>query len=134
MIMTIIEIETKGRVDVIDITDQVAKALGDCDIDAGICLVYSLHTTTGIAINEADGPLISDILDLLEKIAPEGAGYRHDLGDGNAHAHLRAMILGNSAMIPIEGRRLDLGTWQRILFFELDGPRRRRVFVRAVSD
>jgi len=134
MIMTIIEIETKGRADVIDITDRVCETLRDCDKDSGICLVYSLHTTTGITINEADGPLIRDILDLLEKIAPEGAGYRHDRGDGNAHAHLRAMILGNSVMIPVEGRRLDLGTWQRILFFELDGPRRRRVFVRVVSD
>ena len=128
-----IEIETAGRVDVVDITDRVSQALREIGHEAGICLVYSLHSTTGLAINEADGPLISDILNLLERIAPEGAGYQHDRGDGNAHAHLRALILGNSVMIPVEDGRLNLGTWQRILFFELDGPRRRRIFVRVVS-
>ena len=130
--MVMIEIETAGRVDVVDITDRVSQALRESGGEAGICLVYSLHTTTGLAINEADGPLISDILNLLERIAPVGAGYQHDRGDGNAHAHLRAMILGNSVMIPVEDGRLNLGTWQRILFFELDGPRRRRIFVRFV--
>lgn len=130
--MVMIEIETAGRVDVVDITDRVSQALRESSGEAGICLVYSLHTTTGLAINEADGPLISDILNLLERIAPVRAGYQHDRGDGNAHAHLRAMILGNSVMIPVEDGRLNLGTWQRILFFELDGPRRRRIFVRFV--
>ena len=130
--MIMIEIETAGRVDVVDITDRVSQALQESSGEAGICLVYSLHTTTGLAINEADGPLISDILNLLERIAPVRAGYQHDRGDGNAHAHLRAMILGNSVMIPVEDGRLNLGTWQRILFFELDGPRRRRIFVRFV--
>jgi secondary thiamine-phosphate synthase enzyme len=133
MIMTIIEVETRKSLDVVDITDRVIEALRECEIDAGICLVYSLHTTTGLAINEADGPLIRDILNLLEKIAPEGAGYQHDRGDGNAHAHLRAMILGNSVMIPVEEGRLVMGIWQRILFFELDGPRERRILVRGIS-
>ena len=130
--MIMIEIETAGRVDVVDITDRVSQALRESGVKAGICLVYSLHPTTGLAINEADGPLISDILNLLERIAPVGAGYQHDRADGNAHAHLRAMILGNSVMIPVENGLLNLGTWQRILFFELDGPRRRRIFVRFV--
>ena len=73
--------------------------------------------------------LIIDILNLVgENCSKGGAGYKHDRGDGNAHAHLRATLLGNSVIIPVEGRRLALGTWQRILFFELDGPRRRSRF------
>jgi secondary thiamine-phosphate synthase enzyme len=129
-----IEIDTGKPVDVVDITDHVAQALRESGIENGICLVYTLHTTTGLTVNEADGALIEDILNLLERIAPRGAGYRHDRGDGNAHAHLRAILLGSSVVIPVERMRLALGTWQRILFFELDGPRRRSVFVRIIPD
>ena len=70
----------------------------------------------------------------LKRVAPKGAGYRHDRGNGNAHAHLRAALLGNSVMIPVEKGRLELGTWQRILFLEFDGPRRRRISVRIVGE
>ena len=76
-----IEIDTGKPVDVVDITDHVAQALRENGVENGICLVYSLHTTTGLTVNEADGALIEDILDLLERIAPIGAGYRHDRGD-----------------------------------------------------
>jgi len=73
-------------------------------------------------------------LNLLERLVPQAAGYLHDRSDGNAHAHLRAALLGSSIVIPVEQKRLALGTWQRILFLELDGPRRRKVFVKAVAD
>lgn len=128
-----IEIESGKSVDVIDITDRVEMTMRESHVDNGICLVYSLHTTTGLTVNEADDALIKDILNFLQRIAPNGAGYHHDRGDGNAHAHLQATLLGNSVIIPVEGRRLALGTWQRVLFFELDGPRRRRIFVRIIS-
>jgi len=129
-----IEIETRKSVDVVDITDHVMRTMRESDVENGILLVYSLHTTTGLAINEADEALINDILNLLQRIAPRGAGYQHDRGDGNAHAHLQATLLGNSLLIPIEGGRLVMGMWQRILFFELDGPRRRSIFVRVLAD
>jgi secondary thiamine-phosphate synthase enzyme len=132
--MIMIEIDTGKPLDVVDITDQVELTLRESGVENGICLVYSLHTTTGLTVNEADGALINDILDLLQRIAPKGAGYQHDRGDGNAHAHLQATLLGNSVIIPVEMRRLALGTWQRILFFELDGPRRRSIFVRVLAD
>ncbi|HPS92817.1 MAG TPA: secondary thiamine-phosphate synthase enzyme YjbQ [Methanothrix sp.] len=128
-----IEIESNKSVEVIDITDQVDRALRESGAEYGVLLVYSLHTTTGLVINEADSALINDLLGLLQRIVPQGAGYQHDLGDGNAHAHLRATLLGNSLVIPIEKRMLVMGTWQRILFFEFDGPRKRKVFVRALT-
>ncbi|OPY50302.1 MAG: hypothetical protein A4E49_02777 [Methanosaeta sp. PtaU1.Bin112] len=132
--MIMIEIESRKSVDVIDITDQVERAVEESRAENGVVLVYSLHTTTGLAINEADEALINDILNLLQRIAPRGAGYQHDRGDGNAHAHLQAMLLGNSLLIPFEKRRLIMGMWQRILFFELDGPRKRRVSVKLLAD
>ncbi len=132
--MSMIDIETGKRTEALDITSKVSQALLESGIKSGICIVYSLHTTTALTINEADDALINDILSLLERIAPKGAGYEHDRGDGNAHAHLRAALLGNSATIPVEDGRLALGTWQRIIFLEFDGPRRRRIFVRIVVD
>jgi secondary thiamine-phosphate synthase enzyme len=127
-----IEIDTHKAVEVIDITSRVEEALQKSRIEDGICLVYTLHTTTGLTINESDPNLVQDILKLLATLVPQGNGYLHDRSDGNAHAHMRSMLLGNSAVIPVEQKRLILGTWQRILFFELDGPRRRKILVRGI--
>ena len=129
-----IEIDTKKQAEIIDITSSVEKELTDSTVQSGICLVYTLHTTTGITVNEAEGGLMQDIMRLMDTLVPQGIGYKHDRSDGNAHAHLRSMLIGNSAIIPIEKGKLALGTWQRILFIEQDGPRHRRVYFKAVSD
>jgi secondary thiamine-phosphate synthase enzyme len=120
-----IEIETKKSIEVVDITSQVQKIIEESTLEGGLCLVYTLHTTTGITINEAESGLIQDILNLLSTLVPQGTGYLHDRTDGNAHAHLQAVLLGNSTAVAFDRRRLILGTWQRILFLELDGPRRK---------
>jgi secondary thiamine-phosphate synthase enzyme len=129
-----IEIETTKAVEAIDITGAVERLLEKSGVKEGICLVYTLHTTTGIIINEAEPNLIQDLLDLMADLVPRDKGYGHDRLDGNAHAHLRAIMLGNSAAIPVEKGDLMLGTWQRILFLEMDGPRRRRIFAKVLSD
>lgn len=129
-----IEIVTSRQIEIVDITDGIERYVNDCGREKGICLVYSLHTTTALIINEADEALLNDILKLMEKIAPQAAGYQHDRGDGNAHAHLRAALLGNSVIIPVENGGLALGTWQRILFIEMDGPRKRRLSIRIIGD
>jgi len=128
------EIETANQSEIVDITAGVERHVQESGIANGICLVYSLHTTTALIINEADDALLNDILELMERIVPRGAGYEHDWGDGNAHAHLRAALLGSSVVIPVEKGRLALGTWQRVLFIELDGPRKRRISVRLMRD
>jgi secondary thiamine-phosphate synthase enzyme len=128
------EIVTSRQIEIVDITDGIERYVNDCGRENGICLVYSLHTTTALIINEADEALLNDILKLMERIAPQAAGYQHDRGDGNAHAHLRAALLGNSVIIPVENGGLALGTWQRILFIEMDGPRKRRLSVRMIGD
>ncbi|MGB7544472.1 MAG: secondary thiamine-phosphate synthase enzyme YjbQ [Methanothrix sp.] len=128
------EIVTSRQIEIVDITDGIERYVNDCGREKGICLVYSLHTTTALIINEADEALLNDILKLMERIAPQAAGYQHDRGDGNAHAHLRAALLGNSVIIPVEKGGLALGTWQRILFLEMDGPRKRRLSIRMIGD
>lgn len=124
-----IELSTTRGSEVVDITPHVQRAVRESGVIDGICLVYTLHTTTAVIVNEAESGLLMDIIDKIKEIVP-GAGYRH--GD-NGPAHLQASILGNSAAVPVENGMLRLGTWQRILFVELDGPRRRRVGVKVIG-
>ncbi len=125
--MDVIEIETRERVEIIDITHEVERHAGGEAV-----LVYTPHTTTAIVINEAEGGLLRDIIDVLSKLVPRGAGYEHDRIDSNADAHIKATLLGNAVVVPVSNGKLALGTWQRVLFVELDGPRIRRVFVKRL--
>ncbi len=128
-----IEINTSRRVEVVDITSDVQKEVEKSGVKDGIAVVYTPHTTTAIVINENEPGLGKDIVFVLDKLVPRGAGYTHDEIDNNADSHLRAMLLGNSVVVPITNGRLELGTWQRILFLELDGPRSRRVIVKVIE-
>lgn len=125
-----IKIRTKSRIEIIDITRDVENLVDN--VEEGIALIYTPHTTTAIIVNEAESGLLEDILDTIQRLVPP-AEYKHNRIDNNADAHLRATILGNSAIVPLTNGKLDLGTWQRILFVELDGPRTRKVLVRVVS-
>jgi secondary thiamine-phosphate synthase enzyme len=118
-----IEIKTNQRIELVDITKEAQNIL---DIDTGVLVAYCTHTTAGIYVNENESGLREDILMLLEKLVPPQS-YKHDRVDNNADSHLKAILIGNSAVIPVENGRLCLGTWQRLFFCEFDGPRRRKV-------
>jgi secondary thiamine-phosphate synthase enzyme len=128
-----IAVSTKEGTELIDITHEVQALVSQNRVESGICVVSTRHTTTGIIINENEAGLKSDILNLLDRLVPRGKGYFHDRIDDNAHAHLRAMLLGSSVTIPIEHGSLALGTWQSIFLVECDGPRRREVAVSVLS-
>lgn len=122
-----LKIETSKHVELVDITSEVQEEVRKSEITEGICLIITRHTTAGIIINENESGLKEDILDLLTKLVPTGAGYRHDRIDDNADSHLRAVLLGASEILPVSEGKLELGTWQRIFFAEMDGPRNRTV-------
>ena len=124
-----LKIETSKRIELVDITSQVQEEVRKSEIPEGICLISTRHTTAGVIINENESGLKEDILDLLNKLVPAGAGYRHDRIDNNADSHLRAVLLGASETLPVSEGKLELGTWQRIFFAEMDGPRSRTVNV-----
>jgi len=128
-----LEIETRESTELINITSEVKGIVKRKSVDSGICVIFTKHTTTGIIINENEAGLKNDILMLLNELIPKGKGYLHDQIDDNAHAHLRSVVLGSSATIPIENGTLALGTWQSIFFVECDGPRRREVCVTVVK-
>ncbi len=122
-------IRTRERHEMVDITSRVIDAVKDSGVTDGICLVYVPHATAAVVINEnADPNVCQDILQALAGLIPAGR-WRHDRIDDNADAHIKAAILGPGESIPVHGGRLMLGTWQRIMLVELDGPRERRVLV-----
>ena len=127
------DIQTTTRTELIDITDRVRAAVKESGIKDGICVISTRHTTSGITVNENERGLRADILEMLETLVPENKSYAHNQIDNNADSHLRAVLLGNSATIPIGDGHLVLGTWQSIFFVELDGPRNRSVNVKIVE-
>lgn len=123
-----LQIDTDERVTVVDVTDDVAAAVPD-DVEEGVCTVFVRHTTAGVCVNEREQRLLTDLEDALERLVPADEQYSHDRLDGNADAHLRAMLLGCSVAVPVRDGDLALGTWQSVLFVECDGPRTRTVDV-----
>lgn len=123
-----------------DITKLVRDALQQFPVTDGLALINTLHTTCAIFINEFQAALIGDLKNLIQRLVPERDGYRHDdprFSDcerGNAHAHLRAALLGRSLAVGISHGELTLGRFQSIIFAELDGPRRREITVQVIGE
>jgi secondary thiamine-phosphate synthase enzyme len=126
----IIEVETLAPRECLDLTERVREVVKRSGVDSGLCHVMVLHSTAAVVVNEFDDPNIGeDVLAALARAVPEHAGWLHDRIDDNAHAHIQATLLGPSELVPVAHGDLVLGTWQRILLVELDGPRRRGVSV-----
>jgi secondary thiamine-phosphate synthase enzyme len=125
-----IQVKTKARNELIDITPQVEKVVEESGIAEGICVLAVPHTTAAVTVNEnADPSVKADIIAKLSELAPEGDRYRHM--EGNADAHIKATLVGPSETLLVRGGRLSLGTWQGVFFCEFDGPRTRRVVIRV---
>ncbi|NQT90724.1 MAG: YjbQ family protein [Candidatus Omnitrophica bacterium] len=125
-------VQTHSTSELIDITQEVEKAVAACKVKDGICAIYIPHTTACVCINEnADPSVQSDIRNTLDKLIPRDAGYDH--AEGNSDAHVKASIIGSSRIILIESGRLLLGRWQGIYFCEFDGPRKRKVILKVLG-
>ncbi|MGA9379185.1 MAG: secondary thiamine-phosphate synthase enzyme YjbQ [Phormidium sp.] len=143
IIHQIIEIETSEGISIFNITPQINEFLQHTGIKNGQVLIFSRHTTTALAINENEERLLEDVKVYLRKLAPETDKYLHnDLHlrvvpedePMNAHSHLMSMMLSTSEIVPIVEGKLALGTWQSVLFFDLDGPRKRTVFLQISGE
>lgn len=121
---------TRSRVEMIDITDQVSKAVMEAGVEDGICHLFVPHTTAAITINEnADPNVIKDITTHMSKVVPDDGGYKH--AEGNSDGHIKSSLFGVSLTVFVQAGRLVMGTWQGIYFCEFDGPRNRQVYVRV---
>lgn len=128
-----IAIKTDWRNQMLDITSIVQKSVIESGVKSGICYILVPHTTAAVTINEsADTDVANDILETLSKLIPYKDSYRH--AEGNSDAHIKASLIGDTAMLIIEDGRLVLGTWQGIFFCEFDGPRNRNLIIKIVDD
>ncbi len=126
--MIAVDISSKQREEMIDITSIIEEKLELSKLADGICFVFVPHTTAAICINESyDSSVKHDILSFLSKAVPKKALYRHL--EGNSDAHIKASIIGSSVAIFFKGRKLLLGRWQGIFFCEFDGPRDRKAYI-----
>jgi secondary thiamine-phosphate synthase enzyme len=132
----------------VDMTDDVRELVERSDVQNGMALVYSPHTTCAVLINERERGFIEDFAGLMEELVPIKGAYRHDDLDArienleddpheipNGHAHCRQALLGSASQaIPIVQGELQLGRWQRVFFLELDRARDRRVLIQVMGD
>ena len=115
-----------------DVTEQVNDAVRRSGVEDGVCHLFVPHTTAGLVINEnADPDVGRDLLEKLEALVPSDASYHHL--EGNAHAHIKSTLIGQSAAAPVSDGRLALGRWQAVFFAEFDGPREREVLVTVAA-
>jgi secondary thiamine-phosphate synthase enzyme len=127
-----IAVATVSQRELIDITEQVQEVVAASGIPAGVCILYTPHTTSGLIINEgADPDVRRDILGALDRIVPSDYPYRHR--EGNSPAHLMAALTGASITVFVSRSRLQLGTWQRLFFCEFDGPRQRSLWWKILA-
>ena len=122
-------VKTSRKNELLDITQKVHHIVNTADVEDGIALVYTLHTSAAIVVLENwDPSIIDDFLTIMHKLVPEG-GWKHDKVDGNGAAHLKSTILGPSRSFPVVEGKLFLGKWQNISLAEFDGPREREIVV-----
>jgi secondary thiamine-phosphate synthase enzyme len=117
-----LSIRTRGEGDILDITGEVAEALVETELKNGIVTVFVPGSTGALTTIEYEPGLLKDLPNLLERIAPKNLVYEHEKRwhDGNGHSHVRASLIGPSLTVPFTNGRLTLGTWQQIVFIELD--------------
>lgn len=124
-------LSTGRRKEFLDITDGVQAAVGRLGLKEGAALVFVPHTTAGVTVNEGADPAVAqDLAGVLERLIPASGPYRH--AEGNSDAHAQSVMAGPSCLLPVEGGRIRLGTWQRVFFCEFDGPRSREVWVQPL--
>ena len=128
-----LRVKTLKREVLINITNDINKIVRNSNIKEGVCRIFVPHTTAGITINEnADPAVMKDIINYLNKLIPQTAGFSHM--EGNSDAHIKASLTGPSLDVIIHNGRLMLGTWQGIFLCEYDGSRNRKVYVQVSGE
>jgi secondary thiamine-phosphate synthase enzyme len=127
------DITTTTKVSTTDITARVRAAVTRAKVTEGICVISTVHTTAGVFVNEnADPNVQRDLISQLGKLVPRDEEFRHE--EGNADAHIKAVLTGNDVTLSVRDGALVLGTWQGIYFADYDGPRDRHATVTVIGD
>jgi secondary thiamine-phosphate synthase enzyme len=132
----LLRMETPGNGHIVDITEGVASVVRTADVQRGLVAVFATGSTVAITTMEYEPGGVHDLQALLERLIPSEAEYQHNVRnhDTNAHAHLRAAVIGPSKTIPLLDGALALGIWQQVVLIDFDDrPRRRTVTVQVLS-
>jgi secondary thiamine-phosphate synthase enzyme len=132
----LLRLETSGEAHIIDLTEGVEAVVRQSGVAAGVVSVFVTGSTAAVTTMEYEPGGVADLRELVERLVPREGSYQHNVlnGDDNAHAHLRASVIGPSETVPLVAGRLVLGTWQQIVLVDFDDrPRRREVHVQVVS-
>ncbi|KYK24539.1 secondary thiamine-phosphate synthase enzyme [Thermoplasmatales archaeon SM1-50] len=126
-----INIVSKGENDIIDITKDIQKIVSNSGLKEGLCVVFVPGSTATLSTMEYEDGLKHDVPNALEKIAPKNQEYQHHLTwhDNNGRSHVKATLIGPSLTIPFQNRSILHGTWQQLVFIELDTQSRRRTLI-----
>ena len=126
--MRTLSVSTRRREEMVDVTEQVRQAVAEAGAEAGLCLVFSPHTTCGVTVNEGWDPDVqADVLRHLGALVPRDGGFAHS--EGNSDSHIKTIAVGPSVLLPVEGGEVRLGRWQAVFLCEFDGPRQRELWV-----
>ena len=130
--METLRVKTDRRTQLVDVTREVKRAVAAAGVASGVCYVYVPHTTAAVMINEhADPDVATDLEGVFDRLVPHKGPYRHS--EGNSDSHAKAMMVGASQIIFVEGGKLALGSWQGVFFCEFDGPRERKMWVKVMG-
>jgi secondary thiamine-phosphate synthase enzyme len=119
-------VQTRHKKHVVDITEQVEQFLAMKKAGNGLCHVFAKHTTCAITTADLDPGTDLDMLDAFDKLIPK-LNYRHPHNPSHVPDHIMSCIIGPGVMLPVHNGELQLGTWQRVVLIELDGPRKREI-------
>ncbi len=127
---------TKDKIEIVNITDEVERVIEDSGVKEGLCLVNSMHITSSVFINDEESGLKEDFVKWLEELAPYAPDkYKHNLtGEDNAHSHIKRTVMGREVVVAITGGKIDFGTWEQIFYGEFDGQRSKRVLVKVIGE
>lgn len=130
-------LNTSKRMELINITSQVRKAVEESRVNEGLCLVNAMHISASVFINDNESGLHYDFEKWLEKLAPHNPiqQYKHnDTGEDNADAHLKRQVMGREVVVAITSGKLDFGPWEQIFYGEFDGQRPKRVLIKVLGE
>jgi secondary thiamine-phosphate synthase enzyme len=131
----LLRLQTPGSGHIVDLTEGVTRVVSTAAIERGLVVVFAAGSTVAVTTMEYEPGGVSDLQQLLDRLIPSAGDYAHNRlnHDSNAHAHLRAAVIGPSESIPVLDGRLALGTWQQIVLIDFDDrPRQRTVHVQVV--
>ncbi len=123
-------VQTTNSKEVIDITDKVGEVLENTH--EGICLVFGQHTTCSVMLGEYEPGLDEDFINMFRQLSPKGP-FKHAHNPDHAPSHLFSSMVGEQVVVPIKDEQLNLGTWQKIMLVEFDGPRERKIIVQVLK-